>query len=185
MHDFRRPRPCCTHGCFPALEPILSPTRELRRSKKLLPRHFHYPPPDGLRPAQITATIAAFSWPRTNPFAAYPFTVTRANRRTDLLLPVGQPPALWSEQCDFRIRPARKVSGRAFQPSRRRGCGDTRRGGPGYQPHLLGGIQRNHQFISRCSLEADLASSPLPAATKAATARRAPCLERSRSQLGL
>jgi hypothetical protein len=64
-----------------------------RRSKKLLPRHFHYPPPDGLRPAQITATIAAFSWPRTNPFAAYPFTVTRANHRTDLLLPVGQPPA--------------------------------------------------------------------------------------------
>jgi hypothetical protein len=52
MHDFRRPRPCCTHGCFPPLEPILSPTRDLRSSKKLLPRHFHYPPPDGHSPGQ-------------------------------------------------------------------------------------------------------------------------------------
>ena len=52
MHDFRRPRPCCTHGCFPALEPILSPTCDLRSSKKLLPRHFHYPPPDGHSPGQ-------------------------------------------------------------------------------------------------------------------------------------
>ena len=52
MHDFRRPRPCCTHGCFPPLEPILSPTRDLRSSKKLLPCHFHYPPPDGHSPGQ-------------------------------------------------------------------------------------------------------------------------------------
>ena len=52
MHDFRRPRPCCTHGCFPPLEPILSPASDLRSSKKLLPCHFHYPPPDGHSPGQ-------------------------------------------------------------------------------------------------------------------------------------
>src|SRR4051812_20818336 len=52
MHDFRRPRPCCTHSCLRPLEPLLSPTRDLRSSKKLLPRRFHYPPPDGHSPGQ-------------------------------------------------------------------------------------------------------------------------------------
>jgi hypothetical protein len=32
---------------IPPIEPPLGPTRHFRRSKKLLPRHFHDPPPDG------------------------------------------------------------------------------------------------------------------------------------------
>jgi hypothetical protein len=50
LRDFRRPRPCCTHGCLPPIEPLLSPAHYFRRSKKLLPRHFHDPPPDGQNP---------------------------------------------------------------------------------------------------------------------------------------
>jgi len=49
LRDFRRPRPCCTHGCLPPIEPLLSPAHYFRRSKKLLPRHFHDPPPDRAR----------------------------------------------------------------------------------------------------------------------------------------
>jgi hypothetical protein len=52
MHDFRRPRPCCTHSCLRPLEPLLSPTRDLRSSEKPLPRHFHSPPPDRHSPGQ-------------------------------------------------------------------------------------------------------------------------------------
>src|SRR3979411_1477724 len=93
MHGSVPPRPCSAPASLPPLEPLLSPTRDLRRSKKLLPRHFHYPPPDGHSPAQITPTIAAFSWPRANPFAAYPFTITPSHHHTDLLRHAEQPPA--------------------------------------------------------------------------------------------
>ena len=50
LRDFRRPRPCRTHRLHPPIDPPLGPTRHFRRSKKLLTRHFHDPPPDGQSP---------------------------------------------------------------------------------------------------------------------------------------
>ena len=71
LRDFRRPRPCCTHGCLPPIEPLLSPAHYFRRSKKLLPRHFHDPPPDGSHIDSITpdrglvvAHAGCIEWPR-------------------------------------------------------------------------------------------------------------------------
>ena len=100
MHDFRRPRPCCTHGCFPALEPILSPTRDLRSSKKLLPCHFHYPPPDGHSPAQnnthdrglLMAKLLNRTLTRSLRIALHHHTITPSQHHTDLLRRVEQPP---------------------------------------------------------------------------------------------
>ena len=110
MHDFRRPRPCCTHGCFPPLEPILSPTRDLRSSKKLLPRHFHYPPPDGHSPGQnnthdrglLMAKLLNRTLTRS---LRTPFTITPSHRRS--IGPTcydtsSNHPVLWSEHVTFR-----------------------------------------------------------------------------------
>ena len=60
MHDFRRPRPCCTHGCFPPLEPILSPTSDFGAAKSCSLVIFIIRPPTATVPVKITPTIAAF-----------------------------------------------------------------------------------------------------------------------------
>jgi hypothetical protein len=114
MHDFRRPRPCCTHGCFPALEPILSPTRDLRSSKKLLPCHFHYPPPDGHSPAQnnthdrglLMAKLLNRTLTRSLRIALHHHTITPSHRRS--ITPTcydesSNHPVLWSEDVRFRV----------------------------------------------------------------------------------